>query len=289
MHNQEQRNVELLGMFRAEYSRAKRFVYAGYGVDMVAAVLGVFAVGFASQKYTPLVSLAVAGLVFFGHWLKQRYDNIRNYAEAARRMTVLIKGADYPLSERKFAALENPFSPAARQIARRDLEKNKGYFITTEAPGPLKLFDMLQESAFWTHSLMEKAARYAGWMIIGFLILLMLTLYMAAFVLPELRQNWLSNLIVGLALVYLTSGAWGSRSAYQSISEQVRHIDDEMEAMREARRKPSLLDVFAKLNEYDCLMMNAPMLPDFMFQKFSPELNETWDKRWSEYQRGTWN
>jgi len=288
MPNKELREVALTGMFRAEYSRAKRFVYWGYGVDVVAAVLGIFTIGLVPIRYAPLASLGVAVLVVFGYLLKHQYDVIRSYAEAARRITVLVKGVNFKLTEKKYAELEKPFSRKAREEANMAMEKNQAYFATVADHGPVKLFEMLQESAFYTHMLMEKTAKYAGWMTIGFFTLLILALYLIAFVVPELGQNLNSNLVVGIMLIYLTSGALRIRGVYQDIGAKIRQIDDEMENRRELKRKPTLLEVFGLLNEYDCLMMEVPVIPDIVFDINQVELNSIWDKRKQEYLEEGW-
>jgi hypothetical protein len=289
MPERDERDVELLGMIRAEYSRAKTFVYWGYGFELVAAVAGVLVIRFVPDQYGALAALLVAAVATVGYFFKRRYDAIRSYAEEARRVVVLMKGLDYRISEKKRAELEKPFSASARQVAKQKLEENRSYFSTTATYGPLKIFDMLQESAFWTHSLMEKAAKYAGGLSLGFVALVGLALYFMAFVTTGLKQNWASDLFVATVLIFLTSGILLLRNAYVQIGAKITRIDDELEAIREAKHAPTVNEVLARLNEYDCRLMEAPVLPDFIYEWNKSELNAAWDKRQQEYKKQIWS
>lgn len=285
MEEPNTRDIELLGMMRAEYSRAKRFAYWGYCFEFIAAVAAVLVIRFAPVKYSSIAPLFVAALATLGFWLKRKYENIRSYAEEVRRATFLMVGTDYHLSEKKRIELENPFSKQAKQIAKQRIEENSSYFAASTQNGTIKLFDMLQESVFWQYSLMEKAAKYTGWISYGFIFLVALALYFMAFIITGPKQDWASELFVTIILVFLTTGMLHLRKTYSEIGSRIEAIDDEMESIRDSEQQPTLTNVLALVDQYNCLIMEAPILPDFIYNWNKDALNETWDKRKKEYER----
>lgn len=284
MEERNERDIELLGMWRAEYTRAKSFVYWGYSLEFIAAITGILVIRLVPDIYGVWASPLVAGLAATGYFLKRHYDTIRSYAEEARRVGVLMKGVDYRISEKKRGELEKPFSSNAKKIAKQKLDENRSYFATTNNYGHLKVLNMLQESAFYTHSLLEKAAKYAGFMSIFLTILVFLALYFMAFVTTGPKQNWASDIFIASVLGFLTSGMWLLHNKYKEIGTRIKHIDDELDAMREAKSELTLLNVFAKLNEYDCLLMEAPVVPDFIHMWNHDKLDSEWKRRQKEYQ-----
>lgn len=289
MSERDDRDIELLGMMRAEYSRAKRFAYWGYCFEFIAAVAAVLVIRFAPAKYSAIAPLVVAALAALGFWLKRKYENIRSYAEEVRRATFLMVGIDYHLSEKRRTELEKPFSRQAKEIAKQKIEDNKSYFATAAQHGPLKLFDMLQESAFWQYSLMEKAAKYTGWISYGFIFLVALALYFMAFITTGPKQDWASELFVTIILVFLTTGMLHLRKTYSEIGDRIKMIDNEMESIRNSKQEPSLTNVLALIDEYNCLLMEAPVIPDFIYNWNKDELNAIWDKRKKEYEKEVWS
>lgn len=276
-------DAKLRGMWRGEYSRAKILVYWGYIIEFITAIFGVWVVGFLDKQYHPIASLIIALMALSGFMLKKHYDKIRIYAEKARRITFFTKALNFHLSEKKYCELKKPFSRYAKLVSDKQLEENLKYFSTSRDYGPAKLLEMLQESAFWNFSLMEKTEKYAAIAVIIFGSMLLTTLYIIAFVTDVGQNNLASNLIIAAVLFFITSGFWNLRNTYRTMSQNLKQIDDELENIRNNNSPPKLMDLFSLLNNYDCMMMEVPIVPDFIYKINKTELDNQWNERLQEY------
>jgi hypothetical protein len=128
---------------------------------------------------------------------------------------------------------------------------------------------------------MEKASRYARILGSVYVGMVFLALYFMAFIATGPKQNWSNDILVTIVIIIITSGLFHTGKNHSHLGAKIRDLDAELELLR----NDSALDltkVFGRLNEYDCLLMVAPILPDFIYHWNKPELDAAWEKRQQE-------
>lgn len=283
MNERAERDLELLGMSRAEFSRSKIFGYWGYAMDVLAAAISAIVANLLTQNQAAIGAVIAILPVFVGYLLKQKARSIYLDAEDARRITVLIKALNYPLSEKKFQEIIKPFSKHSRGQAQKDLEESRKYYASRQPYGAFRLLEMFQESVFWTGALMGKASHLV--LILSLVIggLLFLSLYMLLFANLAVNRIWWSSVLAAGILVYLTTGFYHLWRSYAKISNRLQRMDDELEILRTKGSAVELSELLALLNEYDTLMATAAPVPDFVYRLHKKELNRIWELRQSSY------
>lgn len=283
MNEVQERDLELLGMARAEFSRSKVVGGCGILMDFLAALCSAIVIAVPEVRLPAAIPIAVLVFTAVGYLLKRHSRSVYVDAENARRVTVLMKGLGYPLSEKKFLEITKPFSLKSYEIARKKLEDSRKYFASQLPTGHHRLLEMLQESVFWTGELMEKTA-YLVKSLSSMTILLIIVI---GYVLLSSdvtvgRLSW-GKAWISLILIYLTSGFWHLQSSYANTAHQLHVRDGELEHLRYQESSLNEVETLALLDEYDAMMMDAPPVPDFVYRWYRKELDEKWARRYQSY------
>lgn len=175
------------------------------------------------------------------------------------------------------------FSKSARKFASQNQQVADGYFASPREYGPLKMLDMLQESVFWQYSLMEKAAKFSGFLTGAFILMFFVILFFISFASIARGLEWTSDIFIAVVLALMTSGFLMLTIDYKHIGMKIKVIDDELDSLRKDMNL-DLLKIFVKLDEYNCLLVSAPGIPDFIYNKYHEELDNDWGERKKAYE-----
>jgi hypothetical protein len=176
------------------------------------------------------------------------------------------------------ADLQQRFSKKAK--ARADEFEDPDYYVSTHPPGPERLRDYLQESAFRSKHLYAAAARRSSKV---FALLLIGVLVAALVFLPFTVGN--AQLLAARALVIFLSSFPVSNEleqalAWQTATARADAVDRRLERMDSSSIEP----VSAVFSDYSVATANAPPIPTVVYEAERDHLNQLWAERTQQLQ-----
>jgi hypothetical protein len=184
----------------------------------------------------------------------------------------------WPVAKRQITEFLQRFSKKSLSKVGGTTETEK-WFASETPPGPRRLLECSQESFFFSYSLMQYAAKWALGITIGGLICVALVVYSAAFT-PWLKgSHLLAQVVTVVVLSLITSGFYSWYHLFRERSAQIRDLDKEFEHLKTTEY--TLEDVLRIVHEYDCLLMDTPPVPDFIYRLHRDELNKLWKEQTS--------
>lgn len=267
---------QLLVMLRAEFSRAKLLSYFSIAIQMFISVGGVLGIYLLTAHWTSLFALLLLVLGIIALVLTVGYKKSYGLAEEARRVYAMHDGLGWNISNRQLTEFRQRFSGKALSKEGGTTETER-WCASETPPGPRRLLECSQESFFWTHSLMRHAAKWALGFTIGVLICVAFVVYSAAFT-PWLKgSDLLAHVLTAVVLSLIIPGFYSWYHLFQKRSAQIRDLDNEFEHLKTTQYTPE--EVLRIVHEYDCLLVDSPPVPDFIYRLHRDELNRLWKAR----------
>jgi hypothetical protein len=270
-------SANLVGYLRAEFSKASRLRAGLFFLQLAAAVPAAVAVVISDYHGDVLYWLAVVGAVLLVTWwvTSGRYSRIRGAAQAALRGALLLGGLNESLSPGEVQMLRERFTVSAT-VAQKS--EKSDYYATTLPPGPARLGEMLEESAFFSEYHQRISARA---------LLYVLGIFAAIFailafgVTPYIARNTEYSIVrVFLALLAfaLSADVMGAYRAHRAAAEEIRNIRQRL-MTADAAGYPTA-DVLLAFADYNAAVESAPESVPYAYQFRSAYLNQ----RWADYQ-----
>ncbi len=262
----------LLALSRAEFEEAKVWFRRRYYAHAVTLVFGLIAL-FAPPPFAYI--LAVGALISEGAawWLRYQGGGLQSTAEEGKRQALLIDAFGGVQEPFEVADLRHRFSRGAYKRAS-DFE-DPTYYASVEAPGPARLRDNLQESAFWSKHLYAAAARRAFGNFIGLFLSVLLVALLA---LPLAAGN--ASLAIARALVVFLGvvsavDELGRALSWSTAASQVEAADRRLQQLDVTTVTPTL-SVFA---DYSVATATVPPIPSGVHKREGEQLNRLWAER----------
>lgn len=269
-------DVELLGLYRSQFERAKANQRAVLWIQVVVAVSSVIGVFVPSSGVTYLLSaLALAG----GAWsilVNLRASELKSSADRARRAHTLSVGLGLELSGKAR-------SDVLRNLDLDEVERVKWedpyYFDSSSEVGPRKLLDLIQESAFWSTELFKVNAR-RKWSQFALALAGTLLLLVGFPFLPDQRAIITAAQVLCLGLTFLVTRDLVSRAhSFSQASHSTERIDDRLERMRSG--EILLQDVLVAFGDYNSIVESTPMIESGLYRSERARLSALWKSRHS--------
>lgn len=270
-------SANLVGYLRAEFAKASRLRVWLFLLQLAAAIPAAVAVLVADSHNELLYWLAFAGAVLVIAWwfLNGHYDRARKAAQAARRAALLLGGLNATLSPGEVQALRGCFTVNAAEAQKFEKED---YYATKLPPGPARLGEMLEESAFYSEHLQRMSANITR----GVLAIFGVVFVVIAFgVTPYVgHDTGLTIVRVFLAmLVFAMSGdVIGAYRAHRGATNDIKDIRQRL-ITADAAGYP-LADVLLAFTGYNAAVESAPESVPYAYKMRAQYLNE----RWADYQ-----
>lgn len=254
---------------RAELDRAERLHVASLCLQFVVAVIAGIAV-FTDDGETLLV-LAILGGLFALLWMvvAQYGRRHRSAGDQARRVVLLASGLGHHSADA--GMLMEAFGAPIAKTPRVEITK---YFDSSSLPGPQRVGEMLDESAFYTGHLHRKS---------GEILTLFMLIVICASVLVWLAQasSMDDDAIVATARVFmaflvfvLSSDIVGAAFGHFSAGQAMTRIRLRIGAAA-ARGYPHA-DILLLLADYNAEVEAAPMILPRLYNHQQKQLNERW-------------
>jgi hypothetical protein len=214
-------SANLVGYLRAEFAKASCLRVWLFCLQLAAAVPAAVAVLIPDHYGDALYWLAAAGAALLLVWwlVNGRYTRIRNAAQAARRGALLLGGLNEPLSPGEVQALRERLTVNSAEAQRCE---KADYYATTLPPGPPRLGEMLEASAFYS----EHLQRISAGVMLGVLVLFAVLFVILTFgVTPYIGRD-ISQMIVRVFLALLVFGmsadVVGAYRAHRDAAKEIR-------------------------------------------------------------------
>jgi len=263
--------ADLLALSRAEQHRAKR-LYILRALAHFATFAASLAAVFVPEPGPYLAAVAVVVTEGVALTLRMRGDAAHQLAERGRRHALIadaLARSDAP----DRASLLLCFGSYAKQHAGE--YSDSAYWHSDESPGPQRLRDHVQESAFWSADLYWRAGLAA----LGFLLVPIVAATVGVFVILGLDEGQvavtaariftvLALLLIGLDLL-TRALAWlsAARATKEVVSAFDRPTTDQL---------TGALSVYA---DYSVATATAPPIPEWVYKSRKDSLETAWRSR----------
>ena len=189
---------------------------------------------------------------------------------------MLLGGLNESFSPGEAQALRECFSVSTIEARRCEIQQ---YYATTLPPGPARLGEMIEESAFYSESLQRISANAMLWILIVFgLVLLVVAFGVTPFVAREASHTILRILLAVLAFT-MSADVLGALRAHRTAAKEIHEVRQRLVAA-DAAGYPQA-DVFLEFTNYLSAIESAPESVPYAYKLRSKHLNE----KWADYQR----
>jgi len=265
----------VMGFYRAEFEAAKRCAKFAAACDWGAATVAITAlfVTFGIGLY----SLAIAGLSFGAGavYFRAQVSAKKNAAEKGRRAVVVAFGLGKPLQGKELSDLRTRFSVSEAQAKAWE---DADYYDSKEPPGPRRLLEMVQESAFWTTCLYRQSAR-RSWLFSALFALVSIGFLLVIVTIPStewrIKLAQASFLIVALLLA---RDHVGRSLAFMSASAEADAIDHRAEGLL-AQASPDNDEALITVGDYNCIVESTPLVESGLYRRQRDQLSLVWKQR----------
>ncbi len=266
---------DLVGYLRAEFAKASKLricqFLAQIGIAIPAALAVVVTDDVGSYE------LAIAGAVLVvGWWVANIiYTSTRNAAHTARRAALLLDGLNKPLSAAAILSLQDRMS-VSKQTAAKYVKSD--YYASKLTPGPLRLAELIEESAFYSAPLQRASAKAMLAVIVVFAVVA------AGLVLskiPFVEHNTtllLIRLILAAFVFAMSADVVGAYLAHKDAARRIEEVRARLMGFSDANFEA---DVLVAMSDYNAAVESAPESVPFAYKFMETDLNE----KWAEYRQ----
>jgi hypothetical protein len=259
----------LLALSRAEQEAAKRWFVRSRLAHVATLVLSVPAL-FVEGRLAYLLALAALATEVTAWTYRILADRRHSLAEEGRRRALLCDAMGAPPGALALRVLRASFSKRAERTAHAHEDPN--YYASTAAPGPMRLRDHLQESAFWSQELYSSAARAAG-LAAGVLLLLVIV---ALFVVVGWGSANASLAVARVGVVFLSflvvSDIATQALAWHDAAEKSRDVTQRLEGDTLNEHSTAL----AVFGDYSVATATTPPIPTFLYRWNGGRIARAW-------------
>ncbi len=276
----------LLSHMKAAFSEAKERRSWFWRLEVTAAVLAVVGAFVPIPIIAAIISVAAVSAKAAAKLAASAARSIFRQAERARRYDFEARTLGWLVPAHEHGELMFSFSREVESRAKREPVADADYYATQGPPGTIRLFANLAESMLWTENLAEtmsrrRASQLALAIMMTVLALVGLVLVQPAGVLSTAGVGaiLLGGLrIVGAGIAALIAiDVYGELGAYGRSASECRKLFLALEAALRAP-EPARDEGLRLLVEYNCVLVELPMVPDEVHQKERDRLNKLWEQ-----------
>ncbi|TIS37528.1 hypothetical protein [Mesorhizobium sp.] len=261
----------LIGYQRAEFAKSSKkrvwlfFLQLATAVPAAASVL-------VTDDFWVYV-LAIAGFVLLVLWWRSfvGYQRTRTAAQAARRAALLIGGLGGQLTPDATLTFRRLMTVTEADAARHE---KADYFATSLPPGPAKLGEMLEESAFYSAHLQALSASAMLGVLVVFAILFALMAFAALPFTDKATTLTILRIFLAILVFAMSSDVLGAYLTHRNAARDIESVRTRLQLAR-AGNFP-LTDVLLLMGEYNLAVEGAPEGVPYTYSFSENRLNRLW-------------
>lgn len=262
----------LVGYLRAEYSASGKWRIASFLVGLVVTFPAVASVFTTDTK--ALYYFATVNFFLLTVWLGINYNYRRKQsaAHSARRAALIVNGLGEELSAGEKRRLLEKFTVDSDKAQNA---KKNDYYASDREPGPLKLLECLEESAFYSSRLHKLSAN--AWLVIvaGYVVIFAV---LAIFFIPSATDDYLMTFVrifFAATVFVLSSDVFGSMLAHRRCAEETDEVLNRIEIAK--KDSVTTADALLILEDYTSAIQGAPEIVPFIYKAQEAKLNTLWE------------
>jgi hypothetical protein len=268
----------LVGYLCAEFAKSSRLRVWLFILQLAAAVPAAIAVVVADHYADALYWLAIAGATLLLVWwfVNGRYMRVQNAAQAARRAALLVGGLREELSTGEVHALRERSTVSAEEAQKHE---SPDYYATKLPPGPARLGEMLEESAFYSEHLQRISANVILVVLILFAVIFLVLAFGVAPYVARDTSLTITRVFLAMLVFAMSSDVVGACRAHREAARELRDIRQRL-ITADAAGYPCA-DVLLAFADYNRAVEGASEHVPYAYHMCKKHLNE----RWADYQR----
>lgn len=267
----------LVGYMRAEFKKAALLRKRLFGLQLTATLPAAISVVIPDTQKVLIYGLAVAGGALLVAWwiVNHFYIRARSAANAARRGALLLGGLDQPLSTSEIQSLRGRFTVDSTEAKKCE---DLNYYATNRPPGPMRLAEMIEESAIYS----EELHRISAYTMLCILLLFgIIALAIALGSTPYVTRDTafvIVRIFLATLVFVLSSDVLGAFQAHLSAAQDIKDVRNRL--MNADRAGYPLPDVLLAMTDYNAAIEGAPEIVPMAYRLRRKNL----DQRWRDYQ-----
>jgi hypothetical protein len=248
-------SANLVGYLRAEFAKAARLRVGQFFVQLAVAVPAAVAVLIPDHLGDALYWLALVGALLLLAWwvLNAWYTLMRAAGQAALRGALLLGGLDQPLSPAEIQALRERFTVNG---AEAQACEKADYYATRLPPGPARLGEMLEESAFYSEHLQRISANVMLGVLVIFAVIFLIIAFGVTPYVGRDTANTVVRMFLALLAFAMSADVIGAYRAHRLAAREIRDIRQRL-MTADAAGYP-LPDVLLAFADYNSAIEAAP-------------------------------
>lgn len=267
----------LVGYLRAEYLTSGKWRIASFFVGLVVTLPAVASV--VTTDARTLYNLAALNFVLLTvwMWINNQYKQKQRAAHAARRAALIVNGLGEELSAGEKRRLTEKFTVSSDKA---ESAQKADYYAAKSAPGPMKLLECLEESAFYSSKLHQLSAKTWIGIVVAYVAVFAV---LAIFVIPTANSDFLMMIVrifFAATVFILSADVFGSLNAHWYCATETREVLSRIEIAKKGNVNTS--DALLILEDYTSAIQGAPEVVPFIYKTHEANLN----KRWEAYLKG---
>jgi hypothetical protein len=275
----QKRGEELNQRSRLLFNLAANNWYTGQVIDVM---VGIAAAALSYVKLDGptdyLVAVIAVGLALTAYFLKLRFEGQYDMAETMRRQSILTEGLGYPIGLTQFDVWK---ARSGRRVDKRfRLEsRDPDYYASKAPPGPTRLVEMLEESAFYTRHLYVRLRA----LLLSVLTPLVLILAAILFIIPALGSAnpftlGLANAVLVVIPIAAAADLIGALLKLTRLINAITDVEIDVENLKE-NRKLTEPEALRLCFEYNCLTAAGYPVHNYLFRRWHASIAASWAER----------
>lgn len=264
--------MEYLKLMSCEYDRARNWWYGNLILKTIILLITIVAI-FSTKGDASLIIGIISILIPISAWYSE-YRTSQHYgkAENMRRLLLLIDGLNIKPPEHELAQIEFDVG----RIESRDPLYTPPYYYSALEAGSNRLADIISESSFFTKNLARNSSNFFGTLALIGLVAMFLLLYIS------FQMNFVSEIrgliskVIAIMLIFFVTGDLSRLFfKFRKLSEVSEKVSNRCDKLRDDRNADRY-DIFAAMDDYNCALIQAPPIPEFIYKKNRDALNDAW-------------
>lgn len=264
---------EIVGLQRAEFAKASCWQTA---ILFIQGGIAAVAVGSAFSPPNITYALTLTALVLAAAWQFAHYKlkASRAQAERARRSTLLMDGLGEQISEAELRDIRRSFTVSLEQGR---IHEDGAYYDAKAGAGESRLAEMLEESAFWSHDLLEKSATVMIGFFLASLAAAVFLLLAIVFIFDGAVLQKSARAVCAAITLFVSAEVFGAAVAFASAARCVERVNLRLTALRgSGARRADLLQI---MGDYNSAVEGAPLFVPGVYRRNRERLNQLWKER----------
>lgn len=267
-------DIDLQKLRQFEFARAKKY-WAGVNVCRLLVLLLSIVVIFV-QTLVGFVAIVAAATSILSVYFQWRSDQLKGIAEKLLRLQELNDGLGWPVLKRDVADLILDL-PTERRAQFKGVQAPSPYFASRTVQSPKRVLENVEESAWWSTCLTRRMSQYTTVVVLIMGALALGAMYTALSAAPTqpLASN-IARAFVAVVAFLFTGGLIRLAVDYQRMSQSAGRVQEQASAILAEEAQVTEIASLKLLHEYHLIRATAPLIPEWIFRRLQPELDEHW-------------